>query len=136
MAYISSETKTKIVEALKAKYPRSKGWKFSAVGGGTSVLRINIMQAPIDLVTNHLSESALRTEGYEAEAQARGHYDVNEFYLSTYKHEALFADIIGIIKKEGEWFDDSDSQTDYFHTAFYFYLKVGKWNTPFKVSGV
>jgi hypothetical protein len=29
------------------------------------------------------------------------------------------------------WFDKSDSMTDYFHTAFYYDIQVGKWDRPY-----
>jgi len=28
-------------------------------------------------------------------------------------------------------FDDSDGMIDYFHTKFYLFLTIGKWNKPF-----
>jgi hypothetical protein len=30
-----------------------------------------------------------------------------------------------------DWFDESDSMTDYFHTAFYTDINVGRWNKPY-----
>jgi hypothetical protein len=29
------------------------------------------------------------------------------------------------------WFDESDSQSDYFHTAFYMSIHIGKWDKPY-----
>ena len=29
------------------------------------------------------------------------------------------------------WFDKSDIQTDYFHTAYFIGINVGKWNKPY-----
>jgi hypothetical protein len=31
-----------------------------------------------------------------------------------------------------KFFDHSDAQTDYFHTAFYTHLSIGSWNKPYE----
>ena len=31
-------------------------------------------------------------------------------------------------------YDDSDSQTDYFDTNFYYSLAIGKWDKPFTIK--
>ena len=31
------------------------------------------------------------------------------------------------------WFDKSDSMSDYFHTAYYLSIHVGKWDKPYEV---
>jgi len=39
------------------------------------------------------------------------------------------------IKKALKWFDDSNSMTDYFYTAFYYNAEIGKWNKKY-IGGV
>ena len=68
-----------------------------------------------------------------------GYAQINQYWLNrTGKHEHLFEEIYKVIKTapasvEGgrEWFDDSDSMTDYFHTAFYMSVNVGSWDKPY-----
>jgi hypothetical protein len=36
--------------------------------------------------------------------------------------------------KSADWYDESDIQTDYFNTAYYFRINVGKWNKPYILS--
>ena len=31
------------------------------------------------------------------------------------------------------WFDKSDAMTDYFHTAYYFHLNIGRWDKPYQL---
>jgi len=38
--------------------------------------------------------------------------------------------------KGTDWFDESDSQTDYFHIAYYLNVNVGKWNKPYILKQV
>jgi hypothetical protein len=33
-----------------------------------------------------------------------------------------------------DWFDKSDIQSDYFHTAYYYHINVGKWNKPYELT--
>ena len=38
--------------------------------------------------------------------------------------------------KGTKWFDKSDIMTDYFHTAYYIDINIGKWSKPYvKVGG-
>jgi hypothetical protein len=34
-----------------------------------------------------------------------------------------------------DYFDHSDAQVDYFHTAYYFDISIGAWDKPFEVKG-
>lgn len=57
--------------------------------------------------------------------------DLNQYHLYQYgRFEKLFEKIIKVMKSQN-WFDDSDSMTDYFHTAYYLHLSIGKWNKPY-----
>ena len=65
---------------------------------------------------------------------------INHYHTYWYgKYQGFFDKIVEIIKtapfKAGVgdlWFDDSDSQTDYFHTAYYMSVGVGKWDKPYE----
>jgi hypothetical protein len=34
--------------------------------------------------------------------------------------------------KSADWYDRSDSQSDYFDTAYYVDVNVGKWDKPYE----
>jgi hypothetical protein len=67
---------------------------------------------------------------------------INHYHTHWYgKYEEFFNKIIEIIKtapfKAGVgdlWFDESDSMTDYFHTAYYMSIGIGKWDKPYVVA--
>ena len=63
------------------------------------------------------------------------YFRINQYHLYKHPehHQKLFNNIIDIIKTSSDrkWFDESDSMTDYFHTAFYFDLSVGKYQKPY-----
>jgi hypothetical protein len=63
-----------------------------------------------------------------------GEYGVNQYYFNsdenlTVDAKILFNLIEEIVKKY-HW-DKSDSQTDYFHCAFYYSYSVGRWDKKF-----
>ena len=54
----------------------------------------------------------------------------------------LFSEIVNIMKTapanaEGgrEYYDNSDAMIDYFDTAFYTNISIGKWNKPYEFKG-
>ena len=72
-----------------------------------------------------------------------GYEQINEYYPEHYgKHEMLFTEIVKIMKTapasiEGgrAWYDNSDAMTDYFDTAYYTNIRIGKWDKPYVFTG-
>ena len=64
-----------------------------------------------------------------------GYEQVNTYhYKNHYSGKAL--EIMEKIVKclySADYYDHSDAQTDYFNTAYYVHLNVGRWNKPFEV---
>lgn len=112
MAYISTEEVKNIREKLKAEFPR---FKFSVRKSHHTSVDVNILKGPVDF----------------SEIATNGHHQVNPYHLyMSGKFESLFSKMLNIIKSQ-DWFDESDSMVDYFHTAYYFSLSVGDWNKPY-----
>ena len=68
------------------------------------------------------------------------HYHAESFCDAEENAAAVIKKVEKIIKTvlylEGVgdlWFDKSDSMTDYFHTAYYMSIHVGKWDKPYQV---
>ena len=116
MAYITAEEVKQIREKLKKEFPKIK---FSVTRDRHTCINVSILKSDIDF-------SDIKHDGY---------FTVNEYYLHEYQehHKNLFTKIIDIIKNgsDRKWFDKSDIMTDYFHTAFYFYLNIGKYGKPY-----
>lgn len=113
MAYITKDTSAKIRKALKEAFP---AFKFSVTISNGSSLNVALMQSDMfKSVTTYKS--------------------VNNYYLqSNYTPlEANFWEkVITIIKTVGDWYDKSDAMSDYFDTAFYIRLSIGKYDKPHK----
>ena len=131
MAYIKTEEVKEIRKALKEEF--GKRFKFSVTKQDHSKVTVAIMGSDIDF-SGLWSAKSPGDYGY-------GYVTINPYYIDEDRHgmfAPLFRKIVEIIKtapanaEGGEaWFDKSDSMTDYFHTAFYFDVEVGKWDKPY-----
>lgn len=123
MAYISATEVKAIRDELKATFPEFKFGVRKSPGGGHAV-DVTIKQGPTDF-------SDLYTHG-------EGYAQINQYWLErTGRHAKFLQKIIDIMKTapakiDGRgWYDNSDSMTDYFDTAYYMHLNIGSWNTPY-----
>ena len=122
MAYMNQEMKAKIAVEIKKVMP--KGWKYSLGVDNHSTIVLNIASAPVDLLK--LAKAA----GYSSTCgvQVNPHY-MDKHFANTEVAE-LFAKIKKVMYGCG-YYDNSDIQTDYFDTAYYVNVNIGKWNKPF-----
>jgi hypothetical protein len=132
MAYITTAEVKEIRLALKATF--GKKFKFSVTqrDGGLAV-KVAIMSGPADF-SNLWASKTEDDYGY-------GYQNINPYHITEKNYGdkvELFNEINTIIKTapakaEGgrEYFDDSDSMTDYFHVAYYYDIQVGKWDKPY-----
>lgn len=126
MAFIKTEEVAQIRKELKEAFPQLK---FGVRKHHHSSVDVTIKAGTVDF------SDILDDNGYS---------QVNQYWLTENrvgKHVKLFEKIIDIIKTAPAkvpggraWFDESDSMTDYFHTAFYFSINVGAWNKPYVCS--
>lgn len=138
MAYMNQETKAKIVAAVK---PILKKYGIKASFGVRhhSTIVVNIKSGRIDFIGNFIE--TIRTKpGTEDRIQwvtKDQCLDVNQYWLDyQFNGKALecLEEIFKAIKTAGNWYDKSDAQTDYFNTAFYLDVNIGKWNQPYIVA--
>ena len=140
MAYISTEEVKAVRVALKERFKNKL--KFSVRREHYSSLNVSIVSGEINFFDGSLD----RKDKYHPEAPAHkfdGYEQINEYYPEHYgKHAELFKDIVEIMKtapanvKGGRaWYDNSDAMTDYFDTAYYTHVNIGKWNKPYEYKG-
>jgi len=128
MAYMNQEKKATIKSALQKVMP--KDWKWSLSVDNHSTIVITIKSAPVDLIDEVLYVSKSN------QTEKPVSHDVNIYWLDKQFdfHLELFKNILRAAKS-AEWFDKSDVQSDYFHTAYYIDIRIGRWNKPFIVTG-
>ena len=136
MAYISTEDVRHIRNTLKKELPQ---YKFSVVRDHHSSVSVSIMKGPAfkdwnyrDRWTQEIKVGSLNNE----------HHQINHYYTEDFygKENAKILDKVYKIMKVApslnggkEWYDNSDAMTDYFDTAYYMHIGVGKWDKPYEI---
>jgi hypothetical protein len=138
MAYMNQERKATIASKVKpilAKYGMKGTLSvrnhmticLTLTGGNIDFIGDLQEQRQFGYVTNKLDKAKMR-ERYEL--------DVNPYWFHEhYTGEALaFLSEIFPAMKGADWYDKSDAQVDYFDTAYYIDVNVGKWNKPYNLT--
>jgi hypothetical protein len=137
LAYVSKETITKARAALKA-LNKEYGVKATFSGKGDSTLFLTIAEGKIDFVNNYCETIAAKRIHRDVEqtigwAKLEQRVNVNHYYLE----DAFSGKALEYMQKAKEimyadhW-DKSDSQSDYFHCAYYIGMSVGKYDKAYK----
>lgn len=134
MAYVSQERKRKIAPLVKkicAKYGISGSL---SVRNHTSLV-LTIKAGRIDFIGN--SNRVCGSSHYQVsqgfKPNTRGYSDVNPYWFQDHydgEARACLTELFAALKSDG-WYDRSDAQTDYFDTAYYVDINIGKWNQPY-----
>jgi len=137
MAYMNQERKAKITQALKpvlAKY----GVKGTLSVRNHSTICLTLKSGKIDFIAN--SNRVCGSSHYQVSRGFRpntsGYSDVNPYWFQDHydgKAKAFLTEAFKALKVAG-WYDRSDAQIDYFDTAYYVDINVGKWNKPYIVT--
>jgi len=137
MAYINATEVKAIRDELKKTFPK---YRFGVrKGSGSHSVSVTVKKGPafekfetFDRYKEEMKEVDLND----------GYHSVNHYWLeeNAGPNKGFFEKVVEIIKtapyKAGVgdmWFDDSDIMTDYFHTAYYFDIRVGDWDKPYEV---
>lgn len=131
MAYVSQEMKSKLAPTIKkicAKY----GIKATLAVHNHSSLVLNIKSGKIDFIKNYNETSASKNL-HRQSWEAKDHMNVNtSWFQEYYTGTALdFLKEVVPAMKGPDYFDHSDSMTDYFHRSHYIDINVGKWDKPY-----
>jgi len=139
MAYVSKETKAALAPAIRAVL-KKYGVKGTIAVRNHSALVVTIREGALDFI----GEANQFNREY-AERTGQRFYPVTDYYQANpYKGEDAYSDpTVGAFFKEltaamrGDiWYDNSDIMTDYFDTAYYLYINIGRWDKPYAYTGV
>ena len=114
MAYVNNETKAAIHAALKPVFKKYGIKATVARNSYKSTLVVNINSGDIDFGGDNI--------------------DVNIYWIDDhFKGVArdFLKEVLQTIRTAGEWYDRSDAYTDYFDTAFYIDINVGRWDKKY-----
>jgi hypothetical protein len=134
MAYMSQEHKAKLAPTIKAICKRY-GIKATLAVRNHSTLMLTIKQGEIDFIGN--SNQVCGNDFYQVargfKPNTSGHESVNPYhYRSHFSGRALeFLQEVIPAMYGPDYFDHSDSQSDYFHCSHYIDVSIGRWNSPY-----
>ena len=122
MAYMNQEMKATIAKNLKPVLKKF-GVKGTLSVSNHSTIVLTLKSGKIDFFADYGDREDARKFGI----------DVNPYWFHehfTGKSKQFLTEAFRALKS-ANWYDDSDIQTDYFNTAYYFRINVGKWNKPY-----
>ena len=141
MAYMNQEKKAKIAALLKpimAKY----GVKGSLSVNNHSTIVLTVKSGSIDFVENYIKTDAEKpyakhfSEDQVAYIRKNQSIDVNPYWFQdhfTGKAKSFLTEAFRALKG-ADWYDESDAMVDYFNTAYYVSVNIGKWNKPYVLT--
>lgn len=116
MAYMNQEKKAKIAAKMKPVL-KKYGLKGSLSVHNHSSITLTIKSGSIDFGGSHVQ--------------------VNPYWLDDhYKDRPVALKALKEIKQAllaADYYDNSDAQVDYFDTAYYYNINVGRWNKPYEL---
>jgi len=141
MAYMNQERKAKIATAIKpilAKY----GVKGSLSVRNHSTICLTVKSGKIDFIENFINTDHNTWTGRKMEQRTidsirkSQSLDVNPYWFQEHFSGVAKDFLTEAFQalKAADWYDESDAQTDYFNTAYYVDLNIGKWNKPYLLT--
>ena len=137
MAYMNQERKAKIAKALKpvlAKY-KVKG-SLSVRNHSTIVLTLK--SGAIDFIGN--SNRVCGNDFYQVQRgfkpNTTGYDQINPYWFQDHYDgdaKAFLTEAMNALKS-ADWYDESNAMIDYFNTAYYADINIGKWDSPYIVQ--
>ncbi len=137
MAYINQEGKALIGKMLKPVL-KKYGVKGTLSVRNHSTICLTIKSGKIDFISN--SNRVCGSSPWQVHKGWRpntsGYSDVNVYWFQDH-YDGLAKDFLteamAALKCAG-WYDRSDAQIDYFDTAYYVDINIGRWNKPYVVT--
>ena len=138
MAYMNQQLKSELAPGIKAVL-KKYGMKGSIAVRNHMTLVVNIKSGKLDIMQNHYDKVTERgtVNQYGDNIRKLEYLDVNQYWIED-GYTGIVKDFINELydaMKGDKWFDKSDIQSDYFHTAYYMDVHVGNWNKPYQFEG-
>ena len=146
MAFVSKEDKANLSPAIKAVI-KKYNMKGTIAVRNHSTLVVNLREGELDIL-GAMKRTALKDAKYDRynkyDVQSLNHVlerdniSVNHFWIEKNYDCPVVVAFLTELKEAmfgPEYFDESDSMTDYFHCSHYIDINVGKWNKPYNCTG-
>lgn len=125
MAYMNQEKKAKIAAMLKPVL-KKYGVKGSLSVHNHSTITLTLKSGVIDFFEDYGDREDARKFGIQ----------VNPYWFHDHfagKSKEFLTEAFNALKS-ADYYDNSDAMIDYFDTAYYYGINVGKWNKPYVLT--
>jgi len=138
MAYMNQERKAKIANVLKPVLKKYKVKGTLSVRNHMTVC-LTIKSGSIDFIENLINNDSdlsctRRMSAEQIESLRKNQYlDVNPYWFQEHfsgKAKLFLTEAMKALKS-ADWYDKTDAQIDYFDTAYYVDINIGRWNKPY-----
>jgi len=137
MAYFNQEKKKKLAPQIK-KVLSKYGLKGSISVNNHNTLVVTVKSGSLDFMGASVKmQEQWHLQGRHTNVHKPEYLQINHYHTENWHREIgedtmadFFKELIQAMRGE-EWYDNSDIQTDYFDTAYYIDINIGKWNKPY-----
>ena len=137
MAYMNQDRKALISKMLKPIL-KKYGVKGTLSVRNHSTICLTLKSGSIDFIAN--SNRVCGASHWQVHKGFRpntsGYADVNVYWFQDHYDgvaKDFLTEAMAALKCAG-WYDRSDAQIDYFDTAYYVDINIGRWNKPYIVT--
>ena len=123
MAYMNQEKKAVIAAKLKPILKKYKVKGTLSVRNHSSIV-LNIKAGEVDFISDYGDAEDARKFGIQ----------VNPYWFQDHfvgKSKKFLKEAFDALKSAG-YYNNSDAMTDYFDTAYYYDINIGRWNKPYE----
>ena len=131
MAYMNQEKKAKIAAAIKPLLAKYKLKGTLSVNNHSSIV-LTIKSGSIDFIGNFNLTNASNPRFQSAEKSIQ----VNPYWYQEHFDGVAKAALSELVPAmySADYYDNSDIQSDYFDTAYYVNVNVGRWDKPYEFN--
>ena len=126
MAWMNQEKKKIIATALKEVFKDYK-IKYSLKVLHHSSISLTIREGDVDFISNWEKINQMIANG--------NYLQVNQYWIES-NFSGIVKDILLKVDeamRSADWYDKSDAMVDYFETAYYYDIRIGAWDKPYKL---
>jgi hypothetical protein len=137
MAYMNKEKKA-IIDNLMKPILKKYGVKATLSVDNMSTINLNIKSSAFDFVGIY-NKKLQEDHGWKNPTETfyvRENFTLTDGWIhDSFQGQelAFFEEAFAALRGAG-YYNNTDSQTDYFDTAYYYYIKIGQWNKPYQLT--
>lgn len=133
MAHMNQEKKKALAPGIKAVL-KKYGVKGTIAVNNYSTLVVNLKEGALDFIgVANADNKAVAERTGRPFYEVKDNYQANPYYAHETSDETVgefFKELVAAMKGQ-MWYDNSESQIDYFDTAYYLNINVGNWDKPY-----